>query len=36
MNKLDEITAKRKRAHAQLLAAKSNVYDGFLAMEKAT
>jgi AhpD family alkylhydroperoxidase len=35
MNKLEEITAKRKRAHAQLLACKSKVYDGFLAMEKA-
>ena len=35
MNKLEEITARRKRAHAQLLAAKSKVYEGFLAMEKA-
>jgi AhpD family alkylhydroperoxidase len=35
MNKLEEITAKRKRAHAQLLASKSKVYEGFLAMEKA-
>ena len=35
MNKLDEITARRKRAHAQLLAARSKVYDGFLAMERA-
>jgi AhpD family alkylhydroperoxidase len=36
MNKLEEITAQRKRAHAQLIACKSKVYDGFLAMEKAT
>jgi len=35
MNKLEELTAKRKRAHSQLLAAKSKVYEGFLAMEKA-
>ena len=35
MNKLEELTAQRKRAHAQLLACKSNVYEGFLAMEKA-
>ncbi|MGA3262529.1 MAG: carboxymuconolactone decarboxylase family protein [Terracidiphilus sp.] len=35
MNKLEEITARRKRAHARLLASKSKVYDGFLAMEKA-
>jgi AhpD family alkylhydroperoxidase len=35
MNKLEELTATRKRAHAQLLASKSKVYDGFLAMEKA-
>ena len=35
MNKLEEITAKRKRAHVQFLAARSKVYDGFLAMEKA-
>ena len=35
MNKLEEIAARRKRAHAQLLAARSKVYDGFLAMEKA-
>lgn len=36
MNKLEEMTARRKRAHAQLLATRSKVYDGFLAMEKAT
>jgi AhpD family alkylhydroperoxidase len=35
MNKLEELTAQRKRAHAQLLASKSKVYEGFLAMEKA-
>jgi AhpD family alkylhydroperoxidase len=35
MNKLEEMTARRKRAHALLLAAKSKVYEGFLAMEKA-
>jgi AhpD family alkylhydroperoxidase len=35
MNKLEELAAKRKRAHAQLLATKSKVYEGFLAMEKA-
>jgi AhpD family alkylhydroperoxidase len=35
MNKLQELTAQRKRAHAQLPASKSKVYDGFLAMEKA-
>jgi AhpD family alkylhydroperoxidase len=35
MNKLEEITALRKRAHAQLLASKSKVYEGFLAMEMA-
>jgi len=35
LNKLQVITAQRKRAHAQLLASKSKVYEGFLAMEKA-
>jgi AhpD family alkylhydroperoxidase len=35
MNKLEEMTARRKRAHAQLIATKSKVYEGFLAMEKA-
>jgi AhpD family alkylhydroperoxidase len=35
MNKLEEISARRKRAHAQLLALKSKVYGGFLEMEKA-
>ena len=35
MNKLEELTTKRKRAHAQLIASGSKVYEGFLAMEKA-
>jgi len=35
MNKLEEISIRRKRAHAQLLASKSKVYEGFLAMEAA-
>ena len=35
MNRLDEISARRKQAHARLLAFKSKVYEGFLAMEKA-
>jgi AhpD family alkylhydroperoxidase len=35
MNKLEEMTARRKRAHAQMLQSKSKVYEGFLAMEKA-
>lgn len=35
MKKLEELTTRRKRAHSQLLAAKSKVYEGFLAMEKA-
>ena len=35
MNKLEEMTARRKRAHAQLVATKSKVYEGFLAMERA-
>ena len=35
MNKLEEITARRKRAHARLIALGSEVYHGFLAMEKA-
>ena len=36
MNKLEELTAQRKRAHAKLIALKSKVYEGFLAMEAAT
>jgi AhpD family alkylhydroperoxidase len=35
MNKLEEITAQRKRAHTRLVALGSKVYNGFLAMEKA-
>jgi AhpD family alkylhydroperoxidase len=35
MNKLEEIAANRKRAHARLLELGSKVYDGFLAMERA-
>jgi AhpD family alkylhydroperoxidase len=35
MDKLEEITKKRKRAHARLVALKSDVYRGFLEMERA-
>jgi len=35
MNKLEEMSARRKRAHSRLLALKSKVYEGFLAMEAA-
>jgi AhpD family alkylhydroperoxidase len=35
MDKLEEISARRKKAHARLVALKSKVYEGFLAMEKA-
>ncbi len=35
MNKLEEMTARRKQAHAKLLAAKSRVYQAFLEMERA-
>ena len=35
MDKLEEITAKRKRAHARFVALKSEVYRGFLEMERA-
>jgi AhpD family alkylhydroperoxidase len=35
MNRLEELTDRRKRAHAQLVATKSKLYEGFLAMEKA-
>ncbi len=35
MNKLEQITQKRKDAHAKLLALKSKVYQAFLTMEKA-
>jgi AhpD family alkylhydroperoxidase len=36
MDKLDEITLKRKAAHQELLSLGSKVYKGFLEMEKAT
>ncbi len=35
MTRLEEITVRRKQAHTRLLALKSKVYDGFLAMEQA-
>lgn len=35
MSKLHDMTAKRKAAHAKLLAAKSRVYEAFLEMERA-
>jgi AhpD family alkylhydroperoxidase len=35
MNELEEISARRKQAHSRLVALKSKVYEGFLAMEKA-
>ncbi|MGD0096690.1 MAG: carboxymuconolactone decarboxylase family protein [Terracidiphilus sp.] len=35
MNKLEELSAKRKRAHARMIESRSKVYEGFLAMEKA-
>ena len=35
MNKLEEITLKRKKAHAKLLKLKSKVYRAFLRMEEA-
>jgi len=35
MDKFEEITAKRKRAHARFVALKSEVYRGFLEMERA-
>jgi AhpD family alkylhydroperoxidase len=36
MNKLDEISHTRKRAHQKLLSLKSKVYQSFLEMEQAT
>ena len=36
MSKLEQMTRRRKEAHAQLVAAKSKVYDAFLSMEAAT
>lgn len=35
-DKLQELTRKRKLAHAELIKRKSNVYDAFLKMEEAT
>jgi AhpD family alkylhydroperoxidase len=35
MSKLDDLSRKRKQAHAKLLAARSRVYEAFLEMEKA-
>ena len=35
VEKLEEISVKRKAAHARLVALQSKVYAGFLAMEKA-
>lgn len=35
MDKLKEITLKRKKAHAELMALKSPVYQAFLEMEQA-
>jgi len=36
MDKLEEITRNRKKAHARLVALKSEVYAAFLEMEAAT
>ena len=35
MTKLEEMAAKRREAHAKLIAAKSRVYQAFLEMERA-
>ena len=35
MNQLEDLSLKRKQAHARLVALQSKVYAGFLAMEKA-
>jgi len=35
MDKPEEISIRRKRAHAKLLALKSKVYNGYLEMERA-
>jgi AhpD family alkylhydroperoxidase len=35
MSKLNDISRRRKEAHAKLLAAKSRVYEAFLEMERA-
>jgi AhpD family alkylhydroperoxidase len=36
MDKLDEISRKRKQAHQKLLSLKSKVYDAFVRMEQVT
>src|SRR3972149_372012 len=36
MSKLEEISKRRKTAHAKLISLKSKVYEAFLEMEKAT
>ena len=36
MDKLDEISRRRKKAHQKLLSLKSKVYESFLQMEQAT
>ena len=36
MNKLEDMSRRRKDAHAKLVAAKSRVYKAFLEMERAT
>lgn len=36
MDRLEEISSKRKASHEKLLSLKSNVYEAFLEMEKAT
>ena len=36
MNKLEEISEQRKKAHSKLLSLKSKVYETFLEMEKVT
>jgi AhpD family alkylhydroperoxidase len=36
MDKLDEISRKRKKAHQKLVSLKSKVYEAFLQMEQAT
>jgi AhpD family alkylhydroperoxidase len=35
MSKLEDMTRRRKEAHAKLLTAKSRVYEAFLEMERA-
>jgi AhpD family alkylhydroperoxidase len=36
MDRLDEISRQRKRAHQRLISLKSKVYEAFLQMEQAT